>query len=358
MEWIFARWVSFVATVLMTGVCAVGFAMLPRAVVDLDARIAATRDVARVGVIACLAMIPASLLRLGDQILALQSPGDPVFAGAVPLLSSTTWGTGFLWQCAAIATALVGVWLVGRIPRSNWPWFIAAVGALGLCATPSMQGHAIGNEFNTAIAVTADVTHVFGAGLWLGGIGVIGWLGVAIPNADGVVLPQRAALADARLRLLVPLVPPVALSGAALLLTSGVVSSVLQLRDVSDLWGSEWGRHVLLKAILVLAIMGLGALNWRRLGPRLATTTGVPALRRSLLIELGLAAIVLVITSLLVVTPLPGGIGLPRTAHDAASCGETIGSGPGISDCGTAASRSAPFRCPLPRHQCVHCSPC
>jgi putative copper export protein len=305
-EWIFARWLSFVATVVIIGVCGVGLALLPRLSADAETRDAIARDASRAGIIACLVMIPALLLRLADQILALRSPGDPLFIGAGPLLRSTMWGAGFLWQCVALAVSCTGLWACARGPQRIWPWVVATAGAAGLCATPALQGHAIGTEVFTRIALTADIAHVLGAGLWIGGISVIGWLGVSIPNADGVVLPARAALADARLRQLVPLVPPIGLSGAALLTISGVVSSVLHLRTVGDLWGTEWGRYVLVKGGLLLVIMALGALNWRRLGPRLRDTSGVPALRRSLLIELALAAIVLIVTAILVVTPLPG----------------------------------------------------
>lgn len=306
MEWIVARWVTFVATVLIVGVCGVGLAVLPRLTHDGDTRDRIARDAAKVGVISCLAMIPASLMRLADQLLALRSSGDPLFAGAGPLLRSTMWGTGFLWQCAALVVALTGLWACTRAPREIWPWTLAALGAAGLCATPALQGHAIGNETYTSIALTADMAHVLGAGLWIGGISVVGWLGVSLPNADGIVPPARAALADARLRQLVPLVPVTALSGAALLTISGVVSSVLHVRAVRDLWSTEWGRYVAVKTALLLIILALGALNWRRLGPRLRDTSGVPALRRSLLIELALAAIALIVTAILVVTPLPG----------------------------------------------------
>ncbi len=280
--------------------------MLPRLVADEDTHAGIARDAARAGIIACLAMIPASLMRLADQLLALRSSGDPLFVGAGPLLRSTMWGTGFLWQCAALVVALVGLLACRRIPRAIWPWVLSSLGAAGLCATPALQGHAIGNETYTSIALTADIAHVTGAGLWIGGISVIAWLGVVLPTADGIVPADRASLADARLRQLVPLVPPVALSGAALLTISGVATSVLQLRDVADLWATEWGRYVLLKVGLLLVIMALGALNWQRLGPRLQETNGVPALRRSLLVEVGLAAAVMLVTAVLVVTPLPG----------------------------------------------------
>jgi putative copper export protein len=305
-EWIIARWVTFVATVLAGGACVLALTVIPRSPADEPTRIAAARDSARVGLAATLALIPAGLMRLADQLFALRSPGDPFLAGFMPLMTATTWGTGFVWQAAATLVALSGFALALAAPASRARWLLAALGAVGLCATPSVQGHAIGSEVYTNLAVAADIAHVTGAGLWLGAIGVIGLLGVAIPNGDGLVTPTRAARADARLRLLVPLVPPVALPGAVLLLLSGVIATVLKLTDVRDLWVENWGRYVLVKTVLVLIVVALGAVNWRRLGPRLALVDGVPALRQSLIIELLLALLVLLITAVLVVTPLPG----------------------------------------------------
>ncbi len=238
--------------------------------------------------------------------MALRSPGDPVMQGVDVLLTSTTWGTGFLWQSAATLCAGIGCWFAARTARSTAWWIVATIGALGLCATPAMQGHAIGSEERTALAVAADIAHVFGASIWLGALGVIAWLSVTLPNADGVVDPARAVRADARLRALIPLVPPLALPGAALLICSGVVTTIMHLQDVSDLWLVDWGRYVLAKTLLVCVIVALGALNWRRLGPRLATQFDVSALRKSLMTELVLALLVLIITAVLVVTPLPG----------------------------------------------------
>ena len=306
MEWIVARWVTFVATLLVTGACAVGLALAPRLSGDTETRHAITRDAARLGIGAILALIPASFLRLADQVMALRSPGDPVMHGVDVLLTSTTWGTGFLWQSAATLVAGLGLGLAARNSRATQWWLVATLGALGLCATPALQGHAIGSEERTALAVAADIAHVFGASLWLGALGVIAWLSVTMPNADGVFDRVTAARADARLRALVPLVPPLALPGAALLIASGVVTTIMHLQDVSDLWLVDWGRYVLAKTLLVCVIVALGALNWRRLGPRLATQPDVSAMRKSLVTELVLALLVLIITAVLVVTPLPG----------------------------------------------------
>ncbi len=306
MEWIIARWVTFVATVLVAGACAVGLALVPRMSGADDERRAIARDAARVGIGAVLALIPASFLRLADQVMALRSPGDPVLHGVQVLLTSTMWGTGFVWQCAAACISGAGCVVASRAPSIARWWLVASLGALGLCVTPAMQGHAIGSEERTALAVSADIAHVLGASVWLGALGVIGWLGVTLPNADGVIDTVRAARADMRLRLLVPLVPPIALPGAALLAGSGVVATVMHLQNVSDLWLTEWGRYVSAKTLLVGMIVALGALNWRRLGPRLADGAPVSALRKSLVTEVLLALMVLLITAVLVVTPLPG----------------------------------------------------
>ncbi len=280
--------------------------MVPRVPGTEDDRHTIARDAARLGIGAVLALIPASLLRLADQVMALRSPGDPVMHGVDVLLTSTTWGTGFLWQCAAMLVAGTGCLVASRAPRSTVWWLVASLGALVLCVTPALQGHAIGSEERTALAVLADITHVLGASVWLGALGVIGWLGVTLPNADGVVNSAKAARADARLRLLVPLVPPLALPGAALLVGSGVGTTMMHLRDFSDLWLSEWGRYVTAKTVLVCVIVALGALNWRRLGPHMAEGAAVSSLRKSLVTELLVALLVLMITAVLVVTPLPG----------------------------------------------------
>ena len=81
---------------------------------------------------------------------------------------------------------------------------------------------------------------------------------------------------------------------------------MLHLRTVADLWQTTWGQFVLAKAVLTALVIGLGALNWRRLGPRLGEVQGPKALRGALLVELGIALLILVVTAVLVVTPLPG----------------------------------------------------
>ena len=66
-------------------------------------------------------MIPASLLRLADQVLALRSPGDPLRASLEALLGATTWGTGFSWQTAALLLTLAALVLAARHGTGGTP---------------------------------------------------------------------------------------------------------------------------------------------------------------------------------------------------------------------------------------------
>jgi putative copper export protein len=303
-EWVFARWLSFAATLVLVGVCVIG-ALTRRSAIAAPLRQIAP-ELGRIAWWASLMLLPASALRLLDQTLALQGPDDGVLTGLQPLLTSTTWGHGFLWQMAALLLALAGSHALRSRPASAWAWGAVAVGAVGLSVTPSLQGHAIGDELRPALAVVADASHVLAAGVWLGSIAVIGWLGIAVPTADGAVTADMTARATARLRVLVPLIPPVALAGAGALVVTGVAGSAMHLQRVADLWTSDWGRYVLVKSGLLAIVALLGALNWRRFGPRLDTAAGVRGLRRTLLSELVVALLALVVTAILVVTPLPG----------------------------------------------------
>jgi putative copper export protein len=305
MEWIIARWITFAATMLALGSAAVGVILIPRHTNPLPDRARLLRHTARVGWWACVALIAASMLRLLDQMLALRSPGDPLVSGLSSLLFATTWGTGFLWQMnAASLSLLVFLWLASG-DRARGVWSLSMLVTSGLAWTPALQGHAIGTEEFTVAAVIADTAHVLGAGLWLGSIAVIGWLG-SRATARAMPISESRIRADSTLRALVPLVPPLALTGATMLIASGITSTVLHLRSLSDLWTEAWGRFVLIKSVLIFVISALGARNWRRLGRQMDDARGVEALRTALVTELIVSALLLLVTALLVVTPLPG----------------------------------------------------
>ena len=106
---------------------------------------------------------------------------------------------------------------------------------------------------------------------------------------------------------------PFALGSVAALLATGTLQSILHLGSLSDLVDTAFGRAILVKASLVLALIGLGTLNRRRSLPRLreiATRGGSPGregrlLRNILRTEVALLATVLAVTAALTSYPPP-----------------------------------------------------
>jgi putative copper export protein len=57
--------------------------------------------------------------------------------------------------------------------------------------------------------------------------------------------------------------------------------------------------------VFVLAVVSLGAWNWRRVKPRMGSEEGAKALARSARMEVTVAALVLVVTAVLISLPDP-----------------------------------------------------
>ena len=143
--------------------------------------------------------------------------------------------------------------------------------------------------------LTANVLHVLAAGAWIGGLAV---LVLALPAAT-----RRLEGAE-RTRLLAGAIgrfSTVALVSVAVLLLGGVLQSLLELSAVDDLWDTAFGRAIAIKALLVVALLALGALNRRRTVPglrRAAAEGATPGragvlLRRTLRAEVALGAVAL-----------------------------------------------------------------
>jgi putative copper export protein len=97
----------------------------------------------------------------------------------------------------------------------------------------------------------------------------------------------------------------VGLGGAALLGITGLITGWTHLDPLSALWTTAYGYALIAKLCVVVVVLGLGAWNWRRVGPALGTDGGGRTIRRTASIELAFAALVLLITGILVSLPSP-----------------------------------------------------
>lgn len=279
------RWIQFVATTLVIG--AVAF--------DWCVRVAPSgrrhAGVLRLLRLAAFASLLAAAGRLAQQALALApEPGEA--ASMVPILLGLPWGAA--WVVQAFACLMVAVRpsvLFGS--RDGSGSAIGGVVALALAGVPAMQGHAFGAPEHVAIAVAADILHVLAAGVWIGTLAIV-MVGV-LPDAE----PGRARAA-------IQAFSPWALAGATILAATGIFASWLHVREPRLLGTTTYGVTLLLKVALVAGVLGLGALNWKRLSPGLGDRAGVARLAAAARVELLLAVLVLAVTAALVATPLPG----------------------------------------------------
>ena len=166
----------------------------------------------------------------------------------------------------------------------------AFICALALLPVPSLAGHALDRgQWPRPLNVVADVLHVGAAAVWIGGLLA---LAIALPRAS------RSLSTEARSRLsaaLWPRLSAIALVSVAVIAVTGLVRAFSELSAFSQLWSSGYGRALLIKSGLLLAVIVLGWLNRSRLLPRLRFA----ALRRNVAVELVLLAGVVIAVAFL-----------------------------------------------------------
>jgi putative copper export protein len=97
-------------------------------------------------------------------------------------------------------------------------------------------------------------------------------------------------------------------TGVVLVLISGVIAALVYAGSVNMLLAATWGRLLLIKLAGMLGVLILGWYNWRVVTPALdgADPGARRRLRVAIRLELLLALAMLAITTMLVVSPLPG----------------------------------------------------
>lgn len=152
-------------------------------------------------------------------------------------------------------------------------------------------------------AALVNPLHEVAASLWIGTLFVLVVAGLpALLRGSGPADRRGPLIAE-----LVARFSSLALAAGALLGVTGVITAWRHLKSWSALWTTSYGYAFDAKMCVVLIVAALGAWNWRRMRPRLGTEEAGYALRRSATAELAFAAVVLVITAVLVSLPAPKG---------------------------------------------------
>jgi len=171
-------------------------------------------------------------------------------------------------------------------------WIAAGAGLVGDALTPLVAGRLSG---------VVNPLHRLAAGLWLGTLFILVACGLTPLLRSAALGERRGALAAD----MVNRFSPMALSMGGVVVAFGVVTAWLHLPTVASLWETPYGRTLIIKLCFVATVFGLGAFNWRRQRPALGKESTAVSIRRSATLELSVAAVVLIITSILVSLPSP-----------------------------------------------------
>lgn len=294
------RFTQFAAVTLLIGCVAFRATVLPR----LDKRrphgeLLSAEFIPQLAAWVFRALVVLSLVhvaRLAAQHRVYFEDGAWSMGTMRPLLWQSGWGLAWLVAAGSILTAFMARWRIRRRRREGW-WLLGAA-VVVLSWTMAMSGHpAVAPSPRLAMAI--DALHIIGAGGWLGSLCVMMFLAVpALLGASGPDGHQRVA--D-----LVAAFSPTALGFASLLGATGALAAWRNVGSWSELVHSEYGALLLIKMALVAVIAAFGAVNWKRIQPRLGQPLATRALQRGAVLELVAAMLVLVVTALLVATAMP-----------------------------------------------------
>jgi copper transport protein len=198
----------------------------------------------------------ANVVALVVQAAAISGPAD-LRNGLATTLGDTRYGTWWLVRVGVLlvfAAILLGsAWW--------WPWRRKPATILGLVASAalplpfSMISHAGAEPAGQATAIAFDYAHLLGASLWAGGLL---FLAVALAPTVGnlTAVGRRVVLGRA-----LPRFSLLALIAWGVMGFTGLYSAWLQVGNIPALTGTPYGQTLILKLILIVPLLALGAFN-------------------------------------------------------------------------------------------------
>lgn len=199
----------------------------------------------------------------------------------------------------------------GNRPLRGWIlWVILLLGA-GIMLTTSLNSHAVATRY-PLLLVPNDMLHLLSTGFWIGGLF---FMVLGLPVALRALVPGTGD----RTRLLAALIPQfsfVAILSVAFLLISGTIQAAVQLGSLDGFFSSGYGIALFIKLCFSAPLLLIGAYNLLNVSPRMkkfarrkgdgegaAGSLEAGSLqrffRRSVMIEAGLALVLLVWVALL-----------------------------------------------------------
>jgi len=236
-----------------------------------------------------LALLGALLSVAGLLLMTSAMSGETELAALWPHLQMMLLETdvGLAWALRMIALIVV--------LAQPGKWLASMAGVVALTSL-AWSGHGAMDEGSLRFwHFLSDILHLLAAGAWLGGM-------------LALVLLARGGVDEARIRLLAEAVKRFEWISAAIVLTlsvSGVVNYLFIVGPrLHDVLLGTYGMLLAIKVLLFAAMLVLAALNRFHLGPALERSLcdgqhviAANALRRSVLLELGMALLIVTLVA-------------------------------------------------------------
>ncbi len=231
---------------------------------------------------------------LAGQAVSLRGSGSAIVSvGAYGDVIATRAGLLWLIRLGALVACAIGA----RVLPASRRAVPAGPAAVALLVVTTLGGHGTSGRWPLLGAV-ATAVHLVAVGFWLAGLVSLGLLlahhGGASPERSQ---PEGLLAAAAWFS-------PWALIAVVALAASGLVNGVRQVGQLGLLISTDYGRLLLAKVVVVAVAVGVASLSRRLVQLHAAEVVGPDGgarrLRRTVRVELGLSALALVLTALLV----------------------------------------------------------
>ena len=188
---------------------------------------------------------------------------------------------------------------------------LAILGVLGVAAlaTWPLTGHPTASPV-AGVSVVVDTIHLAAVSVWLGGLVML--FAFLLPQAE---TPELGAI--------LPVWSRWAATAVGTLLMAGVVQALIEVSSLQGLVNSTYGILVLVKVGLAGIVLAVAAYS-RRLVQARVDETSPRRLRRPVLAELAVTAVVLGVTSVLVQVPPPRTAEAAQTAAATTAVTQTV----------------------------------
>jgi putative copper resistance protein D len=216
------------------------------------------------------------------------SGGGAVFTDGtlVKLLADTRFGHVWLLRFLLLLTVMLTA-----LPASNAAAWLRLFAASALLATIAWVGHSNArSDLVGWLQVGADMAHLLAAGLWIGSLPALAML-LACEAADVSAATRRFSTFG--------------VIAVATLLLTGLFNTYLLTDSVWSLPKSDYGRLLLLKIAVFVAMVVFAAINRFYWTPKLPADRAADAVRRHSTIEAGLGLAILFIVGILGTLPPP-----------------------------------------------------